>query len=334
MTASTLQVVPDLLEQARASFRRSMPVAPSTDEVLAARAGHFADGVRYAVGHPAALARLHAATCRLRPTATLDAWLSELLDGAIVLTDADFADVQVLDPVTGELRLVAHTGFSAEVVAHFGVVDDDRSACGRAVRTGRQVVVPDVDRAPWFAPHRAMAARAGVRSLQATPLLDYAGHVVGALSTHWHAPHSPTPDDLMLIHLFADHAGEQLAGHLGVHGPPIRAGEPARHEAGVLARTMLAALLDPAEPPHAVPHPRPPAPPDVVASAAADRLAAVADTIVSDLFAVGLLLDGASSVAGDGAVADRIAAASRGVEQVIGQIRDLIVAYGEPGPLR
>lgn len=336
MTASALQIVPDLLEQARLCYRRSLPVAPTPRAVLVGRARHFAVGVRYSLDHPAAVRRLHAATGPLRDAGPLDGWLSRLLDGAIALSRADLACVQVLDPASGTLRLVAHVGLPDDVVAYFGIVDDDRSACGRAARSGQQVVIPDIARDASFAQHREIAARVGLRSVLSTPLRDYAGHMVGVFSTHWRRPHVPGPDDLQLLRLYADCAGEQLARLLArdpatsAAGPedpehPDASGSSASPEVGVIARAMLAALLGPPERPagDAGGH---------LEDTTTERLAAVADSIVSDLFAVGLLLDGASSVARDEAVVDRISSASRGVERVIGRIRDLMVTYGEGDP--
>ena len=55
-------------------------------------------------------------------------------------------------------------------------------ACGRAAREGGRVIVEDVQTDPGFAPHSRIAASAGFRAVQSTPLFSRAGEVLGMLS--------------------------------------------------------------------------------------------------------------------------------------------------------
>ncbi|MFI9504732.1 GAF domain-containing protein [Nocardia sp. NPDC052566] len=225
------------LEQVRAAHRAADPRAAVGTATLTARAEHFADAVRFAGERPEAMRRLHQMTARLCDGSTVDALLPGVLEAAMALTGADFGDVQLLDPATGMLLLTTEAGFDAEFCEYFAVVDDDGSACGRAARTG-QTAIFDVTTDPGFAPHRDIGASAGFRGVQSTPLLDYSGRVVAMVSTHFRQPHRPSDEDLRLLRLYGDFAGEAIArsmgGGNGVFDP--------------IGRAMVSALLAPHRP--------------------------------------------------------------------------------------
>jgi hypothetical protein len=67
-------------------------------------------------------------------------------------------------------------------------------------------------------------------------LVDYAGHLVGMVSTHYQRPHRPSDRDLRLIELYADFAGEAVSRYLGASRAP---GDP-------VGRAVVSAMLDPA----------------------------------------------------------------------------------------
>ena len=93
-------------------------------------------------------------------------------------------NIQIADPATGSLMLVTQAGFGPEFLEYFTVVDgDSQSVCGRAAKHRAQTVVADVRSDPGFAPHREIAAAAGFRAVQSTPLTDYAGRLIGVVST-------------------------------------------------------------------------------------------------------------------------------------------------------
>jgi GAF domain len=75
--------------------------------------------------------------------------------------------------------------------------------------------VADVRADPGFTPHREIAAATGFRAVQSTPLVDYAGHLIGMVSTHFQRPHRPSDRDLRIMELYADFADEALTAHLG-----------------------------------------------------------------------------------------------------------------------
>jgi len=143
--------------------------------------------------------------------------------------------VQLADPATGELKIVAQRGFGPEFVEYFAAVTDDRSACGRAAQRRAQVVIADVTTDPGFAPHRDIALASGFRAVQSTPLVNRAGHLIGMLSTHYPRPTTPPRRDLQIISRFGALAGESLSTALTAaqaDGLPPRTG-PAHPQVGL-----------------------------------------------------------------------------------------------------
>jgi GAF domain-containing protein len=211
----------------------------ASDGRFAQRAEHFAAAVRFGLDAPDAMRRLHDLTKDLRTVPRISSLLPQVLAGALALTGADSGNVQIADPATGSLTLVTQAGFGPEFLEYFAVVNDDsRSVCGRAAKQCAQTVVADVRSDPGFGPHREIAAAAGFRAVQSTPLTDYAGRLIGVVSAHFQRPHRPSDRDLRLMELYADFAGEAVTRHLGASSEP---GEQA-------GRGFITVLLDPSRP--------------------------------------------------------------------------------------
>jgi two-component system CheB/CheR fusion protein len=149
---------------------------------------------------------LYDSSARLQTAPDLQTALEEILQSSIRLMRADFGDVQLYDAERKVLRLVALHGFDEPFVETFRVVGaDDDTACGRAIRTGKRVIIEDLEQDELFAPYREAAA-VEYRSVQATPLFDRDGGLLGMLSTHWRAPHQPSEQDLLTLDLYARQA--------------------------------------------------------------------------------------------------------------------------------
>ena len=221
MVTTGIQNLPEPLARAEAAYRDpAAQLAPVSRDRLARRVEHFASSVQFVLDEPDATRRLHDLTKDLRTVPRLSALLPQVLRGAMALVGGDFGNMQILDPATGSLRLVTQAGFGREFCEYFAVVDDGHSACGQAARQCAQTVIADVRTDPGFAPHREIAAAAGFRGVQSTPLVDYAGHLVGMVSTHFQRLHRPSDRDLRIMELYADFAGEAVTRHLA--GPPVR----------------------------------------------------------------------------------------------------------------
>lgn len=156
--------------------------------------------------------RLHEMSTRLIEASDLPQGLEEMLDATMALQRADLGNVQLRDPATGVLEIVAHRGFSAAFLEHFARVDSsDESACGRAVRKGERVIIEDVEKDGGYAPHRGVAAAEGYRAVQATPIRGRDGQAIGMLSTHFREPHRPSDRELQLTDLYLRMASDFIS---------------------------------------------------------------------------------------------------------------------------
>jgi GAF domain-containing protein len=199
-------------------------------EDLARRADKFAAWVRFDLDEPRAARRLYAAMGELRAPPRSSLLFGKVLEGALSLGGADRGNLQLVDPATGSLVIVAEHGFGPEFLEHFEVVDDDRSACGRAARRHTQTVIADVTTDPGFAPHRAIAAASGFRAVQSTPLLDREGRLIGVVSTHYGRPHHWLPRERRLMQRYGELAGWAVADRLTVSRAGRADGRPGTAE--------------------------------------------------------------------------------------------------------
>ena len=79
-----------------------------------------------------------------------------------------------------------------------------------ALQRRERVIVEDVQTDPVFAPHRQIAASAGYRAVQSTPLFSRSGEPLGMLSTHFRQPHRSSEHELRLTDLYARQAAEMI----------------------------------------------------------------------------------------------------------------------------
>jgi PAS domain S-box-containing protein len=186
---------------------------PWTAHDLLARVASHLTLARLRVAELAAMSALHTLSRRLTAISDLPSLLSEVLDSTIELQGADFGTIQLYDPKTHSLDIVAQRGFGAEFLTHFQhVAVNDGSACMRALTEGTRVVIEDVTLDAWFEPHRHIAASAGFRALQSTPLIDRGSRQpVGILTTHFRNPHRPGARDLRSTDLYTLQAGDVIA---------------------------------------------------------------------------------------------------------------------------
>ena len=157
----------------------------------------------------AMMERLHALTTCLLRAPDLRTGLENVLDAALAICGTDLGSVQLLNEGSGALEIIAQRGFGPEFLQHFRIVaPGDFTACARALDCARCIVVEDVEVDPGFAPHRAIAARAGFRAVQSTPLLNRDGTLLGVLSTHFREPGRPSDSTLRVIELCARYAAD------------------------------------------------------------------------------------------------------------------------------
>lgn len=138
--------------------------------------------------------------------------LADTVAHALGAARAAMADAQLLDPRTGGLRLIAHSGFSEEFIEFFGLVDGEGSACGVALRTGRPVWVSDIERSTIFARSQALDVMldAGSRAVTSVPILSAAGRPIAMISTHHTRPNGRTDQRMRRLERVARSTGELL----------------------------------------------------------------------------------------------------------------------------
>jgi PAS domain S-box-containing protein len=158
----------------------------------------------------AAMTRLHQFTTRILATPDLASVLQDVLSECIELQNADFGNVQLFNPATGALEIAAQKGFREDFLTHFKSVCEPDSACGRALQQGSRVIIEDVLTDEGFAPHRAIAASAGFRAVQSTPIFSRRGKPLGMISTHFRQRRRPLDRELRFTDLYAHLAGELI----------------------------------------------------------------------------------------------------------------------------
>lgn len=138
--------------------------------------------------------------------------LEQILDTALQIADADAGTIQLLDSDEETLSLAVTRGFSAEMVAHFAVVDaSSTSPCGVALATGtRASVVFDNPAAPDPDGSARLHLEAGLRSAQSTPLISRSGRQLGMFSTHWRERRELSERELRLFDLLGRQAADLI----------------------------------------------------------------------------------------------------------------------------
>lgn len=140
------------------------------------------------------------------------AQLWRTLDCFTAAARTELGNIQIYDARSGSLRIVAQRGFEREFLDYFDVVKaDDGSACARAL-SEQQVFVPDVNIDEAYAPHRAIAERAGYRAVMSATIKGTNG-IAGMLSFHFHAPREPLPRDRAVASRYARLLAPLLEGN-------------------------------------------------------------------------------------------------------------------------
>jgi PAS domain S-box-containing protein len=144
--------------------------------------------------------------------AGLEPVLGEIVDAAMAISGADFGNIQLLDPKSSELRIVAHRGFPQWWLDYWNSVSKGQGSCGTALGRNERVIVEDVEHSPVFVgtPALEIQLKAGVRAVQSTPLISRSGRPLGMFSTHYKKPHRPNYHALRLLDLLARQAADTI----------------------------------------------------------------------------------------------------------------------------
>lgn len=172
---------------------------------------------------------------------------ANLVDAAATLMRSDFATMQMLHPdrgERGELEMLAHRGFDPEAIKFWDWVRADSGCtCGMALSTGQRAVATDIETCDFMAgtPDKDELLRCGVQAAQSTPLMSRSGRLLGMISTHWRAPHTPSESDLGRFDILARMAADLVERKL--HEERINLlGREAEHRTRNVLATVQAAV--------------------------------------------------------------------------------------------
>jgi GAF domain-containing protein len=137
-----------------------------------------------------------------------------LLEEAVAATGAEMGTLQLMDDPTRSLHIVASRGFDPAFLQFFSAVrESDDCACGRTLRDGARIILPDISQSEIFrgTPSGDVLRAANVRAVQSTPLLDRHGRQIGVLSTHWPSVWQPSDDALSRLDALCFRAVREFA---------------------------------------------------------------------------------------------------------------------------
>src|SRR5215510_7340 len=97
-----------------------------------------------------AMVRLHELSALSVTANDLEKILCEIVDVAIDLTGADFGNIQLIDPVSSDLTMVAQRGFPQWWLDFWNSVPRGKGTCGASVELKARVIVEDVEQSPIF----------------------------------------------------------------------------------------------------------------------------------------------------------------------------------------
>jgi signal transduction histidine kinase/FixJ family two-component response regulator len=153
------------------------------------------------------------ANCCMRPGEHFQECLDEIIGAAIDITGADKGNIQLFDAGSNCLKIASQKGFEKPFLTFFSEVRaDEAAASGRALGSGRRVIVEDVTQSDIFAGERSLdiLVKAGVRAIQVTPLISSAGKTIGMLSTHFDKPLRLGERELRFVDVLARLAADYL----------------------------------------------------------------------------------------------------------------------------
>jgi signal transduction histidine kinase/CheY-like chemotaxis protein len=157
----------------------------------------------------AALNRLHELSTSLLKIPDLPSALTEILQAATDLHQADMGYIRLYDPDRKVLSIEVHQGFDEKYIERFKTVDGgDDSPCARALRTRRRVMVEDIHAEEQSAIDLGAAELGRYRSIQTTPLFSREGKPLGVLSIHFRFPRMESTQRSGMLDLFARQAAD------------------------------------------------------------------------------------------------------------------------------
>jgi PAS domain S-box-containing protein len=166
---------------------------------------------RAALGDEQAMAsRLQELELRLLGRRELRPLCHEVVGTMIELQKADMGSLQLLDAEKGTLEVLAQQGFESDVSEKLRDMSSTNPVWNETLRRGDSVVVEDVLADAAFEPHWAVAASAGFRAMQLTPLINQNKDFIGLVSTHFRVQRQVSERETRYSRLYAAQAAETI----------------------------------------------------------------------------------------------------------------------------
>ncbi|MDB6136160.1 MAG: multi-sensor hybrid histidine kinase [Verrucomicrobiales bacterium] len=149
---------------------------------------------------------------RLIPETEIPSFYAEVNAAAIQFTGADAGTVQISDPHTGELVMLASHGFPPGHQERFSRMNATGiTLCGMALASEQRTVI-DFDDSNLEDPEGNLRwhVEAGYLSAQSTPLLTRSGRPIGMISTHWRTRRRLTDRESRHLDLLARQAADVI----------------------------------------------------------------------------------------------------------------------------
>lgn len=153
----------------------------------------------------AAMTLLHEISTRFVQEGNTKSLFEQIVNVALEITGADLGNIQVLDEVSGRLKIVACCSLEMPLPDCCKQIDKRQAACGIAMMRAERLVIDDVTESSELAGSASLDAllSVGVRAVQSTPLFTRSGRLVGMLSTHSRIPRRLEDSDLRLLDMLA-----------------------------------------------------------------------------------------------------------------------------------
>lgn len=140
-----------------------------------------------------------------------------IIDAAMQIMDSEYASMQMLhneEGKGGKLQLLVHRGFNPTAAKFWEWVQAESagSACGEALRTGKRVIVTNVEECGFMRDTEDLQVylQTGIHAVQTTPLYSRNGKMLGMISTHWCSSHQPSEWQLRLLDVLARQAADLI----------------------------------------------------------------------------------------------------------------------------
>src|SRR5262245_19266748 len=160
--------------------------------------------------------RLHELELRLLVPGEIRPLCYEVVTSMVELQQADMGSLQLYDAEKGTLEVLAHHGFEQDMPEKLRDIFSANPTWNEALRRGERVVIEDVLADAAFEPHWAIAASAGFRAMQLTPLTNQDRKFIGLVSTHFRTQRQPSERETRSARLYAERAAETIERQRGL----------------------------------------------------------------------------------------------------------------------